>query len=131
MKEKFQRFMTGRYGVDQFSQFLMYCFIILCILNLFIRSNLLNFFIILLMIYCYYRVFSKNLNKRYAENAKYLSFKEKGFQNFRKEKSLLQERKKNHIYSCPNCKQKIRVPKRKGKIVITCPKCRTEFTKRS
>ena len=32
---------------------------------------------------------------------------------------------------CPNCGQKIRVPRHKGKICIKCPKCRIEFVKKT
>ncbi len=33
-------------------------------------------------------------------------------------------------FSCPCCKQIVRVPKGRGKIVITCPSCQNEFEKR-
>ena len=39
----------------------------------------------------------------------------------------------NHeIYiTCPNCGQKVRVPRGKGKIRVTCPSCHQKFDARS
>ncbi|MDD2957745.1 MAG: hypothetical protein PHR92_04365 [Lachnospiraceae bacterium] len=131
MKEKFMRFMSGRYGTDEFSKFLQIAAVVCMVLNLFVRNGILNTAVLLLLVYVYFRMFSKNIQKRYGENIKYLELKDKFFSVFRKEKNMAEDRKTNHIYKCPNCKQKIRVPKGKGKICITCPKCKTEFTKKS
>ena len=37
----------------------------------------------------------------------------------------------DRYFRCPNCKQKVRVPKGKGTIEIRCPKCNTKFIKRT
>ena len=42
MRERFQRFMSGRYGVDELSRFLLGVTAILCILGIFLRSSILN-----------------------------------------------------------------------------------------
>ncbi len=84
-----------------------------------------------LVIYCYFRVFSRNIPKRYAENQAFLSKTYKIRTFFQKQKNIWQQRKTHHIYTCPSCKQKIRIPKGKGKIEVRCPKCGTTFIKKS
>lgn len=83
------------------------------------------------IIYCYFRIFSKNITKRYAENQKYLAKTYKLRSFFYKQKELMKQRKVYHIYKCPSCKQKIRIPRGKGKIEVRCPKCGTTFIKKS
>ena len=129
MKEKIQRFMVGRYGVDALSKFMVTVALILWAINLFARNRILYSWAVILWILVYVRMFSRNIQKRYRENAKFLEIKGKVLARFRKEKSNMEQRKTHHIYKCPTCSQKIRIPRGKGRICITCPKCKTEFTK--
>ena len=75
MREKFQRFMQGRYGADELSRFLTMVGLILIVVNLFFRSVLLSYLVLAILIYCYYRMFSRNYSRRYAENQKFLSWR--------------------------------------------------------
>ena len=131
MKEKLRRFMTGRYGIDAYSRFLMALFFVLWFINLFAGKTSIYYLSSFVMLYMYFRIFSRNCVKRYNENLKYLQIKDKVIRRLRSEKSQMEQRKTHHIYKCPTCKQKIRVPRGKGRICITCPKCKTEFTKTS
>lgn len=131
MKEKLQRFMMGRYGVDQFSKFLNIASIVLLILSMFSRFTLIYLLAIILIIYSYVRMFSKNHAKRYAENNKYLRMTAKFRGFFSRQKQYRNIQRTHHIYSCPSCHQKIKVPRGKGRIAIRCPKCSTEFIKKS
>lgn len=129
MKEKFQKFMMGRYGVDAFSRFLLGAVIVLWVINIFADSRILYSWSLLLLLYSYYRMFSRNTTKRYQENQKFLSIKSKILSKLKFKNGQTKQPKTHHIYKCPTCKQKIRIPKGKGRICITCPKCKTEFTK--
>lgn len=130
------RFMQGRNGVDQFSRFTMGVALVAIVLTLFTgtRSGIgafLDLFGMAAIVYTYFRIFSKNISNRYQENQKYLQATDKLRARFQKEKRMMSQRKNYHIYSCPGCGQKIRIP-RGGfkKVEIECPKCHTKFIKR-
>ena len=131
MKEKFQRFMIGRYGADQLSRAYLITALVLCIVSMFSKTGILYWVGIALLIYAYWRMMSKNISKRYEENQKYLNARYQAAVKWNKTKTRFAERKIYRFYKCPQCSQKVRVPKGKGKICITCPKCRTEFVKKS
>lgn len=131
MKEKFIRFMSGRYGIDQFSKFLLIMVFVLIILSRIIEIREIYWISVALILYTYFRMFSKNYSKRYKENQTYLKFHNRFLGFFRQKINIQKQRKDYHIYNCPSCKQKIRIPRGKGKVSIRCPKCKTEFVKKS
>ena len=131
MRDKIYRFMQGRYGTDDFYKFLFWVALIGIVINWFFKSQLLSFAVTLILVYAMYRVLSKNHSARYAENQRYLQATAKIRYWFDQQKKLMEERKYHHIYTCPKCRQTIRIPKGKGKIMIRCPKCHHEFQKRS
>ena len=122
--------MIGRYGVDELGRVCLYASMILLILSIFIGKKVIYTVALFLLLICYFRMFSRNTAKRYEENQKFLSWKNRTF--MRAETARKQRADKDHCYyKCPSCHQKIRVPKGKGKISIRCPKCSTEFIKRT
>lgn len=135
MKERIMRFMQGRYGVDTFCRFLLVAGLIVVFLSAFLGSSVVGMIFYLLgwvmIIYCYFRMFSRNVSKRYAENQAFLAKTYKIRSFFQKQKNIWNQRRVYHIYTCPNCRQKIRIPRGKGKIEIRCPKCGTTFIKKS
>lgn len=134
-RQKVMQFMQGRYGVDQLSNFLISAAVILALIGIFVRVPALNIICWILIIIGYVRIFSKNINKRYAENQKFLD-KTFGIRNvFAKAKYRMKYGKQSsepyYIYKCKKCGQRIRIPKGKGKIMVTCPKCKYQFKKYS
>ena len=106
MRDKFNRFMQGRYGVDAFARFTMGVALVAIILSSFFSNGsrigaLLDTFGLLVLLYTYYRMLSRDIQKRYRENEKYLAATAKLRQRFNREKSMMNQRKTHHIYSCP------------------------------
>ena len=98
MKEKFIKFMEGRYGVDGFARFTMGVALVCIVASVFFRNGsttgaILNTVGLAAIIYTYFRMLSRNIQKRYAENQKYLSMTAKIRQWFRKEKNMMEQRK--------------------------------------
>ena len=110
-KDKIARFMYGRYGMDQLSRLIMYITFALLIITLFIHSSILYTVALAGIIYTYYRAFSRNISRRYSENEAYLKFKYKIIGKFNNFKFRMKDRKTHVIFKCPNCSQKIRVPR--------------------
>ena len=124
--------MQGRYGVDSFSKAITTLGFILLILGMFFPKVRVIYWIgWAIIVYAYYRIFSKNIGKRQQENQLYLNKTFKLRCKVAAWKNRMAQSKNYHIYACPSCKQKIRIPRGKGKIEIRCPKCGTTFMKRS
>ena len=116
-------FMTGRYGSDKLNNAILGVGVVLCLISMFIPAAAVKLVLTLLsfglLFWANFRTFSRNTYKRYQENRRYLRF-------------LEQMRDREHrYYTCPRCRQSVRVPKGKGKIAITCPKCAERFIKKT
>ncbi len=139
MMQRLQRFMYGRYGGrDQLSKFLFITYIVMFaaeIILMFVfppASRILQAFTWVLVIWYFFRAFSRNIYARSAENQKFLNMSKPIKSYFNYLKMCYKERDSvNKLYRCGKCHQIIRVPKGKGKIAITCPKCRYEFIKKT
>ena len=126
MKQKMIKFMYGRYGIDKLYMFMFYLFFILQILNLFIRTIIIDIIELIIFIIMFYRVLSKNINKRKKEEKLYLEIKQKIINLFKKNKFKYD---KEHIYKkCKKCKTIIRLPlpNNIGINCVKCPKCKTK-----
>ena len=119
----FRNFMAGRYGTDKLGLTLLGAALVMSLLSSFIPVVVVRLALTLayygLMFWALFRMFSRNTYARYEENRKFLRFFD-------------QLKDRDHRYfSCPKCRQTVRVPRGKGKIAITCPKCRERFIKKT
>ncbi len=130
MKEKLQRFMWGRYGNDRFNQFLLIVTLV-CLALSFFGLRIFYVLALALLVYVYYRMFSRNMSKRSAENQWYLKKEMKVRSWWQRRKQLFAGRRDYKIFKCPKCGQKLRGPRHKGKIAIHCRKCGEEFIRKT
>ncbi|MCI8910615.1 MAG: hypothetical protein HFG09_08055 [Oscillibacter sp.] len=124
------RFMYGRNGMDQLNRALLVGYLLLSVLRsaaiLWLKSRPLvlatDLLLYLSAVLLLFRMFSKNLPKRQAENQRFVSWRWRA--KNRSASARARHADKDHKYfTCKHCKAICRVPVGKGKIIITCPKC--------
>ena len=119
--------MNGRNGSDQLNIALLWLYLAIWVIQLFTSraaalTAVLNVLSALVALVVLFRLFSRNLTRRRAENARFLSW----WSPIRcriagaRQRSLDREHK---YFTCKNCRTICRVPAGKGKLEITCPKC--------
>ena len=113
------RFMYGRNGVDRLTLTMVWTALVLDIINGTVAG--------IITLLALFRMFSRNLEKRRAENAKFME--KVWWPISRRMAGKRQQRMdKEHCYfTCPGCGAVCRVPRGKGRIVITCPRCGNEI----
>lgn len=119
------RFMYGRNGVDALSWALVVLEVVLSLLSSFIHvrgvSQALYFVSTALMFVVLLRIFSRDLARRQAENAKFLTWWTPKANAIRGARARRAD--KAHKYVRCSCGAYCRVPRGVGKIELTCPKC--------
>ena len=127
----FARFMVGRYGSDELNQFLSVLILVLVVVSIFTRTSILFFLELALLVWIYFRMFSKNTGQRFKENQWYLNLRFQVTEGWKKWPARIKEARQYKIFKCPNCGQKLRIPRGHGKISIHCRKCGHDFTGKS
>ena len=123
--DKLRRFMNGRYGIDELSNFLMKLYLIIFIINIFVKSKLLSIIEVLFLIIIIFRLLSYNVNSRRRENINFIKVKNKLFKPFKNIKRNFKD--KEHIYKrCKHCKTLMKLPvdSKIGIKIAKCPKCK-------
>lgn len=119
--------MVGRYGQDQLGRFITFLALVILLVNLFFNRASLPSIALVLIIYSYYRIFSRDINARYRENQKFLDAVEPLRRTIFTSKTRYNNRKTYKYIKCPTCKLKMKVPRGKGKIRVTCKSCGNKF----
>ena len=134
MREKLARFMVGRNGNDQLNLFLMGLALALLLIAAIFNDSLGRIAYVLvfaLLGYAYFRMFSRNIQKRQEENGKYIRARYRFSAAMRLRRERWVQRKDYKFFTCPSCKTTLRVPLGHGKLKIVCRKCGNSFTGKS
>ena len=126
-----RRMMMGRYGGDQLNNALLLLCLLLIALRWATGWAVIGGLAVALLVLCYFRMFSRNINARYMENQRFLAFWGPMRQRLQGVSARFADRKTHRYYKCPQCGKRLRVPRGRGKINITCPQCHTQFIRKS
>ena len=130
IRNAIQRFMYGRYGNDPLNLFLIGLYLLLYLVYLFTRFDLFYVVGFALLAWSLFRLLSHNIERRRAENARFLRSANPILSWLRLRRTILRD--KEHVYfKCPNCGQQLRVPRGRGNITVTCRSCGASFQEKS
>lgn len=128
MRNRLRSFMAARNGVDQLGLALTAGALLLSLLGQVIRRSLPEFLGTVLLVWALYRMFSRNLARRQAENRWFLDRVRRLTGGFQGWLVRLRQSREYRFFQCPSCKNRLRVPRGKGHIHITCPRCGHRFS---
>jgi hypothetical protein len=141
----------GRYGHDKLNRTIFITALVMSVLSLMlslakapVASTVASVLSWILLILGVLRMFSRNFYARQQELNQYIHFENRVVQWWRRTfqtggfkkragnvRSFSKERRKFKYLVCPQCSQKLRVPRGKGKLRVTCTKCGCKFEAKS
>lgn len=137
LKEKIARFFMGRYGVDTLGYFIVIFSLMLSLASSLIgavsdvASYILWIVSYLLLGYELFRMFSRKIGNRQKENLLFCGVWKNIKKPIKLTYSKIRDVRTHRYFSCPNCKNALRVPKGRGEVTITCPVCKTKFDRKT
>ncbi len=131
IKAGLANFMAGRNGSDQLSLALLIAGIVLSLFSNISGLGILSYLGLVVYFWALFRMFSRNLAKRHAENEKYMNFRRNFKSNVSQFFVRLKNSKKYRYFRCPECKARLRLPRKVGEVTVTCGKCRHQFKQKA
>ena len=125
------RFMSGRHGSDQLNLTMVIGALIVTTIGSLSGVYFLTLAADALLLLAIFRMFSKDRYRRAHENQVYLEKTQKVRRAATEWVNRVKNSRKYHYYTCPKCKQRLRVPRGVGNITITCKQCGTKFDKKA
>ncbi len=131
MRQALARFMMGRHGADNLGMFTLLTGLVCSLLGSFTRVGILSVIGLALYIITLFRMFSRNHEKRVAENRKYIELTSGWKTKIRQFTRRMKNRRDYRYFKCPNCKVLLRMKRGSGEKDITCVRCGHQFRQKS
>lgn len=131
IKAAIAQFMSGRNGLDNLGYTALWSGLICSLLDTFLMTGLLSLLGTALYMYAVFRLFSRNVYKRQAENQRFVQWSS-GLTTKAKQFFLRLKNSKEYKYvHCSQCRTLIRLKRGVGERSVTCPKCHNAFNVKS
>ncbi len=129
---KIKNFMAERNGFDKLSIFLFLIYFLISAVKSFLRGFVWVYAVmtviqLVFLGYILFRIFSKNLQKRYNENFKFEQIINAWKPYANHLKLRVQYFKSYRFRTCAYCGEFLRLKKGRGKRIVNCPKCGKEL----
>ena len=122
--------MAGRYGGDQLNLLLIALYAALYAVFLFTRILAFELIGTVVLAVSLFRSLSRNLERRRAENARFLQAVRPLWRKWTGFRARTHDRE-HRYFKCPGCGQQMRVPRGKGRITVHCRSCGAAFEEKS
>ena len=125
LNDKMANFMVGRNGYDKLGVISLVAAVILTVICMIVPNLICSVLSYVFLIYAIFRVFSKNVAKRQAEEDRFEGLLDRFKGNKGAKGSAKASGKDASVkrFKCEKCGQSLSVPRGKGTLKVTCPKC--------
>lgn len=119
------RFFSERNGADALSCALIVLAFLLVLLFLVCNGRFLTLIALVPIGFAVFRILSKNVEKRAAENKAFIGFFCSLSGRWRRSRDRFRDRKTHIYFRCGCCEKWIRVERGQGVVEVVCPGCHT------
>lgn len=131
LRNSLMRFMAGRYGTDKLNTVLFWTYMVLWVIQLFLRRGIIGWLLstlgTVIAVVIIWRTLSRNIPRRQAENEKFIRVWTPIAAWFRRQFTRLRDIRRWRYRTCPYCRARLRLPIRRGRRTVTCSRCHSQF----
>jgi len=121
----------GRNGVDTLSSNLFVTALVLMFADAILKTGILSIVSLAMYVAALFRMFSRKIDKRRAENMRFEQWKNTRTTAIRQFFVRLKNSRKYKYFKCPQCKSRLRMPRGVGEKTITCSQCKNSFKQKA